>query len=111
VRRRRLWRRPARHPRHWLHARGGRDRRATSSGAADSAPRAAAGDSDFGAGSWRIAYVTRGCALKQATSATRPRFKNLYLAFVDILGFKDIIQRMSKEPQFFTTVRDALKTV
>ncbi len=33
------------------------------------------------------------------------------MAFVDILGFRDIVVRMKSEPGLFSTVRDALKTI
>ncbi len=33
------------------------------------------------------------------------------MAFVDILGFRDIVARMQKEKELFSTVRDALKTI
>jgi hypothetical protein len=33
------------------------------------------------------------------------------VAFVDILGFRDIVARMQKEKELFSTVRDALKTI
>lgn len=33
------------------------------------------------------------------------------MAFVDILGFRDIVARMQEERELFSTVRDALKTI
>ena len=33
------------------------------------------------------------------------------MAFVDILGFRNIVARMQKEQGLFSTVRDALKTI
>src|SRR5437879_2017989 len=33
------------------------------------------------------------------------------VAFVDILGFRDIVARMQEEQGLFSTVRDALKTI
>jgi hypothetical protein len=38
-------------------------------------------------------------------------FKNRFVAFVDILGFQDIVQRMATTPELFDTVRDALTTI
>jgi hypothetical protein len=38
-------------------------------------------------------------------------FKKRYIAFVDILGFRSVVERMSSEDRLFTTVRDALKDV
>src|SRR5260370_40779494 len=38
-------------------------------------------------------------------------FKNRFVAFVDILGFQDIVQRMATTPELFETVRDALTTI
>lgn len=38
-------------------------------------------------------------------------FETRIVAFVDILGFRDIVARMMKEPETFDTVRDALKTI
>lgn len=37
------------------------------------------------------------------------RFQRRFIAFVDILGFGGIVERMSSEDRLFTTVRDALK--
>ncbi len=37
-------------------------------------------------------------------------FEDRFVAFVDILGFRDIVSRMQKEHGLFSTVRDALKT-
>ncbi len=39
------------------------------------------------------------------------RFQQRFVAFVDVLGFSSIVQRMSSEDRLFTTVRDALKDV
>jgi hypothetical protein len=39
----------------------------------------------------------------------RDHFKQRYIAYVDILGFRTIVERMSKEDRLFTIVRDALK--
>jgi 6,7-dimethyl-8-ribityllumazine synthase len=39
------------------------------------------------------------------------RFENRFIAFVDILGFSDLIERMSREDRLFKTVRDALGSV
>jgi hypothetical protein len=38
-------------------------------------------------------------------------FDQRVVAFVDILGFRNIVARMNKEPHLFATVRDALKTI
>jgi len=38
-------------------------------------------------------------------------FEQRFVAFVDILGFRDVVARMRTEPQLFRTVRDALKTI
>jgi hypothetical protein len=38
-------------------------------------------------------------------------FQNRYVAFVDILGFRSIIERMREEPRPFRTIRDTLKIV
>lgn len=40
---------------------------------------------------------------------SKHRFQQRFIAFVDILGFANIIARMSSEDRLFTTVRDALK--
>jgi hypothetical protein len=47
------------------------------------------------------------------SSKTRRRglFEDRFVAFVDILGFRDIVARMETEPGLFSTVRDALKTI
>jgi hypothetical protein len=37
------------------------------------------------------------------------RFQQRFIAFVDILGFSSIVERMSSEGHLFTTVRDVLK--
>ena len=39
-----------------------------------------------------------------------PAFTKRFVAFVDILGFKSIVDRMTDDPAVFRTVRDALKT-
>jgi hypothetical protein len=36
------------------------------------------------------------------------KFQNRYVAFVDILGFSDIVERMSTNGRLFNTIRDAL---
>jgi hypothetical protein len=36
-------------------------------------------------------------------------FQRRYVAFIDILGFKNLIARMADEPKLFRTVRDTLK--
>jgi hypothetical protein len=38
-----------------------------------------------------------------------PRFEQRYIAFVDILGFSDIVKRMAAEERLFTSIRDALR--
>jgi hypothetical protein len=38
-------------------------------------------------------------------------FKERFVAFVDILGFKDIVKRMQNDNDLFVTVRDALATI
>jgi hypothetical protein len=38
----------------------------------------------------------------------RSRFEQRYIAFVDILGFADIVKRMATDERLFTTIRDAL---
>ena len=38
-------------------------------------------------------------------------FQQRYIAFVDILGFFNIVLRMSKEKQLFLTIRDSLKSL
>src|SRR5580698_11008935 len=40
---------------------------------------------------------------------SKHRFEQRCIAFVDILGFRNIVERMSREDRLFTTVRDALK--
>jgi hypothetical protein len=39
---------------------------------------------------------------------SKTRFEQRYVAFVDILGFSDIVKRMDAEEHLFTTIRDAL---
>ena len=39
------------------------------------------------------------------------RFHQRFIAFVDVLGFGNIVKRMSSEDRLFTTVRDAFKDV
>jgi hypothetical protein len=41
----------------------------------------------------------------------KPRFQQRFIAFVDILGFSSIVERMSREDRLFTTVRDALNSL
>ena len=41
----------------------------------------------------------------------RTSFEDRFVAFVDILGFRDIVARMQSEPALFSMVRDALKTI
>lgn len=41
----------------------------------------------------------------------RSRFQLRYLALVDVLGFKGIVERMAADGRLFVTVRDALKTL
>lgn len=38
-------------------------------------------------------------------------FEDRFVAFVDILGFRDIVARMHREHRLFSAVRDALKTI
>jgi hypothetical protein len=46
------------------------------------------------------------------TTETKKRsFDTRYVAFVDILGFRNIVRRMQKESELFATVRDALKNI
>jgi hypothetical protein len=40
---------------------------------------------------------------------SKNRFQQRYIAFVDILGFSGLVQRMSSEDRLFTIVRDVLK--
>lgn len=40
---------------------------------------------------------------------SKQRFQQRFIAFVDILGFSALVERMSKEDRLFTTVRDILK--
>lgn len=40
---------------------------------------------------------------------SRNRFRRRFIAYVDMLGFRKIVERMSDEDGLFTTVRDALK--
>src|ERR1700686_5154106 len=42
---------------------------------------------------------------------SKPLFKNRFVAFVDILGFQEIVQRMETTPKLFDTVRHALRTI
>jgi hypothetical protein len=42
---------------------------------------------------------------------SKRRFQQRFIAFVDILGFRDIVGRMPKEDRLFTTVRDALRVL
>lgn len=42
---------------------------------------------------------------------THSPFHRRYIAFVDILGFENIVERMKADPRLFDTVRDALKMV
>lgn len=44
-------------------------------------------------------------------SKKRAPFENRYLAFVDILGFRSVVERMPKESRLFFTIRDALKSL
>jgi hypothetical protein len=39
----------------------------------------------------------------------KSQFQQRFVAFVDILGFSDIVKRMAAEEHLFTTVRDALQ--
>src|SRR5262245_21392552 len=39
------------------------------------------------------------------------RFEDRYVAFVDILGFRDIIKSMEREPKLFATIDNALKVI
>jgi hypothetical protein len=39
------------------------------------------------------------------------RFEERVMAFVDILGFRAIVHRMSQEPELFITIRDVLKLI
>jgi hypothetical protein len=41
----------------------------------------------------------------------KTRFQQRFIAFVDILGFSSIVDRMSREDRLFTAVRDALKSL
>jgi hypothetical protein len=40
---------------------------------------------------------------------TKRRFQNRFIAFVDILGFRGIVERMSGDEKLFETIRDALQ--
>ena len=40
---------------------------------------------------------------------SKRRFQQRFIAFVDILGFRDLVARMSRDEHLFTSVRDALK--
>jgi hypothetical protein len=42
---------------------------------------------------------------------SKSRFEKRFIAFVDILGFANIVERMPKEDHLFANVRDALKYV
>jgi hypothetical protein len=42
---------------------------------------------------------------------SKPLFTNRFVAFVDILGFQEIVQRMETTPELFDTVRHALRTI
>lgn len=42
---------------------------------------------------------------------SKHRFQDRFIAFVDILGFRNLVERMSHEDRIFTTVRDALKVL
>ena len=39
------------------------------------------------------------------------KFQRRYIAFVDILGFTNIVLRMSKEKHLLVTIRDSLKSL
>lgn len=53
-----------------------------------------------------------GSAEKRLSSAERHgSFEERYVAFVDILGFRDIVKRMQADHRLFLTVRDALKAI
>jgi hypothetical protein len=41
----------------------------------------------------------------------KSRFETRYIAFVDILGFSGIVDRMASDDRLFTTMRDALKVL
>ena len=41
----------------------------------------------------------------------KSRIDNRFIAFVDILGFSSLVERMRQEPRLFSTVRDALRVI
>ena len=41
----------------------------------------------------------------------RTGFEDRFLAFVDVLGFRDVVHQMAHQPELFSTVRDTLKTL
>jgi len=49
--------------------------------------------------------------MKKRRRMTHSPFHRRYIAFVDILGFENIVERMKADPRLFDTVRDALKMV
>ena len=49
--------------------------------------------------------------LPKPVSMGKHRFQNRFVAFVDVLGFRNLVERMSHEDRIFATVRDALKVL
>jgi hypothetical protein len=54
---------------------------------------------------------TRSSCAMNSTGENLESFKERFVAFVDILGFRDIVRRMQSEHALFVTARDALKTI
>jgi hypothetical protein len=48
---------------------------------------------------------------KVTPKARRARFDNRVVAFVDILGFREIVQRMAQQPELFRSIRDILRLI
>jgi hypothetical protein len=46
-----------------------------------------------------------------AATRRKPGFEDRYLAFVDVLGFRDVVHQMAQRPELFSSVRDTLKTL
>jgi hypothetical protein len=55
----------------------------------------------------KVGHATTGAS----EIMTRENFGERFVAFVDVLGFTDIISRMSRQKELFNTVRDALKAI
>lgn len=49
--------------------------------------------------------------VKGKANASPARFENRVIAFVDILGFRGLVDRMSQEPELFSSIRDILKLI